>query len=500
MSNEQYSLSIDLGTSSCKAALVDQNEKNIFSASSGYKTYSEAPGWAEQDPDDWIQAAGKAVGKVFNESGINPDKVKVMALTSAAHIGILADKNNKPLNRAILWSDQRSEQQASRIHNLMGVEILDITCNRIAATWTLAHFLWLKEKKPEIWKKINRVFLSKDYLLYYLTGESVTDPATAVSSMFCDSRTLKWSPKLCGLAELNLSSFPVIRDPGEIAGVLNNTGAGLLGLKPGTPVVNGSLDSAMETYGAGARKVGDFVIRIGTAGGVHTVTGEPLKNQELLTYPYLVPGLWYSQAGTNSAGSALRWALEAYGLEPAEENFHKLAMEASGVFAGSDGLFFHPYLSGERTPYWNSDLRGTFSGMTFLHTKAHFSRAMLEGVAFSICDALLSLSSTEKLPDTINLVGKAAENPVLTGIIASILNRKISTLSSVDSSYGAALFGLKAAGLSSAGGLREADDRKTYLPEPADVEIYRNAFSVYRSYAKHLVMMYDKNKTSGGHG
>ncbi|ORC36975.1 hypothetical protein B4O97_04950 [Marispirochaeta aestuarii] len=487
MKSTEYVLSIDLGTSSCKLSVVDASGSVAATASAGYDTYSEKPGWAEQNPEDWLVAVSEASGRMLSFCDIDPHAIAAIVPTSAAHIGVLADNVGKSLRRAIIWSDQRSAREVEELNRLKGNLIFTQTNNQVSTTWTLPHFLWIKRHHPEIWGRIRHVSFSKDFLVYHLTGNWTSDFSTAVSSMLCNAGTGTWSEELAAMASLDISLLPEILPAGEISGTLNKNGARLLGLPSGIPVLCGALDSAMETYGAGARKPGDYVIRIGTAGGIHVIKQTPNPVGGLLTYPYLIDDLWYSQAGTNSAGSSITWAVETEGFPRTPEGYVAFDNLADQAPPGCEGLIFHPYLSGERTPYWNSDLRGTFSGVSFRHGKAHFARAVLEGVACSLYDALLALGDGDKLPATIGVVGGGGSDKVLMQILSTLMDRKLLAMKDIDSSYGAALYGLHTLGRGKKSGVF---DGTTYVPEAENGENYEKTFTAYSKYAKQLLLLY----------
>ncbi len=494
MNDADCILSIDLGTSSCKLALVDSSGSTLAAVSEGYPTWSEKAGWAEQDPEDWLQAVSKAAGSLLRETAIDAGRIAALIPTCAAHIGVLTDDSGRGLRRALLWSDQRSSMEVEELKQRSGDFIFEKTCNQVAPTWTLPHFLWIQRNDPEVLSRVKRVTFSKDYLIHHLTGAWTTDFSTAVSSMLCDTISANWSEELVHLAGLNIELMPRITPPDEIVGVLHARGAAMLGLREGTPVLSGALDSAMETWGAGARRPGDYVIRIGTAGGIHIIKQNPDPVRGLLTYPYLTDNLWYSQAGTNSAGSAINWAMATAGLERNTQGYAELEDLASNAPPGCEALFFHPYLSGERTPYWNPDLRGTFTGISFRHGKAHFARAVLEGVAFSLFDALSALGSTENLPEKVLVVGGGGSNKVLMKILSSLLNRELQTVPGVDSCYGAAVFGLKSMGQEAAG---TAMNGTLYIPEADLIRIYRESYDNYTAYAKSLCALYQPRIAGG---
>jgi xylulokinase len=353
----------------------------------------------------------------------------------------------------------------------------------------LAHLAWIQKHETDVWKKVKSLCFSKDYIIRFLTGEVKTDPATAVSALLYDVREGAWSKEICGIIGLNPAMLPEIAPQNAVIGKVIPRAAALSGLPEGIPVINGTLDSAMDTYGAGCMSAGDGVIRIGTAGGIHLVRQTLKTNPRLLNYPFPEGGLWYSQAGTNSAGSAIAYAA-AFNLSgtPGDEDFDAFSSLAASAEPGAEGIIFHPYLSGERTPYWDSTLRGTFTGISFKHKKKHYARAVMEGVCFSLYDAFSAVAE-ETRPGEIKIVGGGARDTVLMRILSGIFNRKLAALPGVDSAYGAALFGLR---IENPEAVNTADKHSVfYEPEASLVSVYERIFSRYKTITQYLIPLYN---------
>ena len=493
-----YVLGIDLGTSGCKACAVDAAGRVAAEGSVGYPTSSPQPGWAEQDPADWIGAVVEAVGKLTESGAVAPTDVAGLALSCAAHIGVLLDEHDQPLRPAILWSDQRSHQEVAELERECGDEVFQLTHQRVSTTWTLPHLVWVRRHEPDVWSQVRRVLLSKDYLLWWLTGRRVTDPATAVSAQLYDARAGQWSERLCGLAELTTDMLPQIVPPTDVAGTLTDAVAKKLGLPPATPVVVGTLDSAAETYGAGVDQPGQCLLRVATAGGAHLVLPEPHPHPRLITYPHPRQPLWYSQAGTSSCASAVRWAIDCFSSDGtlSFEDWDRLAASAP---AGCEGLMFHPYLAGERCPYWNPDLRASFVGATAAHGTAHFARAVYEGTACSIRDALSALAELGIGPAPFVAVGGGTASGIWMQILADVLDRPLDIAPAADSSYGAALLGLEGLGLRAKSEAPEHAEQPTgdkssvarrYAPRETESAAYDQLFERYRRVQQALAPLY----------
>lgn len=486
--DRSYGLGIDVGTSSCKVCVADDAGRCIGGAAHPYETHSPEPGWSEQDPGDWIAALIASVPAAIASAGIHPSDVRWLSLTSAAHIAVLTDRRDRPLRRAILWNDQRSAAEARAFSKRHGDLILERTFNRVSTTWSLPHLAWVCTHDAPAWRRTARIYFSKDFIARWMTGEAVTDPATAVASMLFDAVSGEWSEEMCGWIGLDPGALPRVQPVRSVCGGLRPQAAEALRLRAGIPVVNGTLDSAAETYCAGANRPGECVIRLGTAGGIHIVKAAPRPHPQLITYPHPVPGLWYSQAGTNSAGSAIAKMAGVFGgLSPLSE----VIEAAAAVPAGAEGLFFHPFLSGERCPYWDPHLRGTFLGISVQHQAAHFMRAVIEGVSYSLKDAFLTIAAEEPCAGILRVVGGGTANRLWTRVLSNVLGRALTVMNRADSAYGAALLGLAAVASDTASALSYAGSEGVIVsPDTEAQAAYQRGFDIYKKWCSHLLPAY----------
>ncbi len=332
-------LGIDLGTSSCKVCMVDVSGRFLSRASCQYPTHVPRPGWAEQSAGDWLPAVAKTTKSLLERSAIGPACVVAIAVSSAAHIGVLLDSHSNPLRHAILWYDQRAETEARELAATHGQEIFHTTGNWVSSTWTLPQLVWIRRYEPQTWSKVRFVLLSKDYLVFQLSGQMATDPATALSSQLYSAQDGTWADPLCALAGLRPSMLPEVLSATTIVGRLTAPAAKRLGLNSGIPVVNGTLDSAAETYGAGAVQPGDFLLRLASAGGIHLVLDRARPHRRLISYPHPIAPHWYAQAGTNACTTAIEWAMQTLGLA-VEQSFADRDELAENIPLGADGPGF----------------------------------------------------------------------------------------------------------------------------------------------------------------
>ena len=478
-------LGIDLGTSSCKVTAVLTDGTVLAAARREYSTHTSRDGWAEQDPDAWLPAVTDAIRELTVEGAAGDVDVAGMGLTSAAHVTVVLDASGRPARHAILWSDTRSAEDARRISDEIGTIVTEATYNAPSATWSLSHLAWVKRSEPEVWSRVAQVCLSKDYLLRSLTGSFLTDRGTATSSLLFDARNDRWSGDICAWLGLATDQLPAVAPVRNIVGRLSSDSARALGLAEGTPIVNGSLDSATETYATGACRPGATVIRLGTAGGIHVVSDEPFPDRRLITYPHPDEPLWYSQAGTSAAGASIEWARSSLGGGRVL-SYDELERLAASSDAGAGGVVFHPYLNGERCPYWDSSLRGSFTGLSARHGSPHLARAVVEGVALSLVDAYSVFESCGVEPGLTTVVGGGCRSPLLLSVLSTVFGRPLLVQEHVDSSYGAALLAMEAVIPGQPAVIAKVGQGATIEPEKSLVTTYRRLAEEYASWVPRL--------------
>lgn len=495
MSVSHY-IGIDVGSGSVKAMLVDSEGVPIQTFSAEYETRYPRPGFVEQDPKDWYVAAGIAVRSVVRASGIAADSVTGVGLSGTSHVPSLLDRNLSLVRPAILWNDQRSEDQVRRLADQSGELITRRTRNTINCTWSLPQIAWVKENEPDAFDRVRHVLFSKDYLVYMLTGELVADYSSAYSSLFVSADTLDWDPDLASLVDLDTKAFPTIHKPTDVVGTLTAQAAGDLGLSENTRVVVGVLDSAAEFVGVGALDPSVGVIRLGTAGGVMTIVPGPEWREGCLLYPHPTKPYWYHQAGTNSATTSLAWAREVFGLDDQNWSYEELDGLAEEAQPGCDGLVFHPYLLGERAPYWSRAIRGGFSGATINHGRAAFYRAILEGVAYSLrdCTTLVDWSRTRE----VRICGGGVRSLLWCRIIADVVGLPVNRVRETDASaLGAALLaiagceGKELVGITT--GRSSIAHQQRIEPNVNNHRVYEDNYSYYREIAGQYLRIYSES-------
>ncbi len=434
---KQHLLGIDLGAGSLKATVIDATGAVLGEASHPITTMVRHFGWSEQDPAEWFFALCAAVPAALGRASIQPEELAGIGISAGAHIPVLTDDLGTVLRPAILWNDQRSAAQAAELHARAGEQIIATSLNRVNPTWTLAMLAWLRENEPAVIARTKRLYLAKDYLRFCLTGTWETDFSDAVGALLADNATKGWSAELCGLIGWDRAHLPPIRQP--------------------TDIVGGVTPAASRAHGAGGRHAGGMCLqrhhggvfrhRRGAPGHWRGETWPPpgccssphrgpACSPPISCYPHIVEGMFYTATGTNSCASAHRWLRD---IMFAEGGFAAMDALAAGVRPGADGLLFHPYLQGERAPYWDPLLRADFIGLTISHGKAHFARALYEGIGFSIRDLLEAARGLGLNFGTIRLMGGGARSATWRQIIADITGLTVERTESADASFGAAL-------------------------------------------------------------
>ena len=497
----EYLLGVDMGTGGCKTTVINTQGQFIADGYTEYPSYHPSMGWVEQKPADWFAAMTNSLKIAAEKGKFELTDIIGLAVDASAHNVVLLDQNGDVLRDTIMWQDQRASEEVEFLSQNYLNLIKEATFCVPSATWSLPQLMWIRKHEPDVFKKIHRVMFIDDYIRYQLTGQCSTTHIQAQGSLMFDNRRMKWSEEIAGLAGLSLSSLPELKRPTDISGYVTAQASALSGLKAGISVVMGASDTALESYAVGGLKPGDCVLKMASAGGINVFrnVGAPFK--DTFAYSHVVEGMWYYGRGTVSAAQALRWYRDTFcQKEIAEEQaggpntYQILDKEAEAVPPGANGLFFHPYMSGERAPYWDTKLRASFTGFSSLHTRGHFNRAILEGVTFSLrqCfDIMEEFGAIEK----ISFVGGGAKSPLWRSILADVFDRTIIKYKRDDSSLGAAM--LAGVALQVFSSHEEAVEKTAAIdsitkPNPENVRQYNKIFPLYVEIHDDLANTYHK--------
>lgn len=438
----KYLLGIDFGGGASKATLLAADGSVVSEFSQEYPSYYPKPGWVEQNPDDWMYAITANISGILQKSGIKSEDIVALSLDAATHTAVVMDSDFRVLRPAIYWTDTRSVSQVAFLKKYYNDLIWQQSLHNADTIWTLPQMIWIRENEPQVWGKIRRIVFAKDYIRHLLTGDFVTDHIEAAGSMLYDCIRQEWSSELCNIAGIEKSFLPQLVSPETWAGAVTHDAAQFTGLAEGTPVLCGTTDTAMEILAAGAIKPKDMTVKLATAGRICVISNAPFPNENLVNYPHVQDGLWYPGTATKSCAASLRWYRDTFG-----GTYKELDEGAAQVPTGSDGLLFHPYINGELTPYADPLLCGSFTGIRAGHTKAHFTRAVLEGVCFSLLDCLRVLDSLklEHGKEAV-IIGGGGKSPLWRQITADVLGITLREQKYTDSSFGSAVLAGVAAG------------------------------------------------------
>lgn len=485
-----YLLGIDFGGGASKATLIDTLGNIIAESTAEYPTYYPEGGGCEQEPKDWEKALVDNIAALKEKSKIDTSSILCIAVDSATHTAVLCDGNKKPIRPAIHWTDSRSVKESRELNEKYGEEIFKTSLHRPGTFWTLPQIIWVRNNEPENFKKIKHIFFEKDYIRYLLTDVFCTDYIEAEGSMLFDCEKLCWSKMLCDIAGIDISCLPPIKNPTDVIGRVTAAAAKMTGLCEGTPVICGTTDTVMEVFASGAVKKGDVTVKLATAGRICVITDKPYPHRDLVNYSHVAEGLWYPGTATKSAAASYRWYRDTFG-----GNYKDLDDGAKAVPIGCEGLRFHPYLNGELSPYADPMLCGSFTGVRATHTKAHFTRAVLEGVCYALLDSRSVL--TEAGIDyslTATAIGGGTKGELWRQIAADILGMTLRTVESSDSSLGSAMLAGIAAGV-----FKDVQDaaekcvkfKSVTVPNPENTEKYLKVFEEYKKIHDALAPIYD---------
>jgi xylulokinase len=460
---------LDVGTTGVKALAVSPEGEVLARVEEAYPLSTPQSGWAEQDPEDWWRAAESALAAlaVGDLAGIG--------LSGQMHGLVVLDERERVLRPAILWNDQRTAAECAEIEERLGLKrLVQLTGNRALPGFTAPKLLWLRRHEPEVYARIAHVLLPKDYVRLRLTGESAIDAADASGTLLFDVEHRRWSDEVLSALEIPPEWLPPVVESPTVAG---HTAEGV-------PVAAGASDQAAGALGVGVDRPGPLSVVLGTSGVVFAALSAFAADPEgrVHSFCHAVPGGWHAMGVMLSAGGSLRWLRDA--VSPGE-SFGSLTAEAESWSPGVEGLVFLPYLAGERTPHADPNARGAFVGLSLRHDRGALVRAVLEGVAFGLRDALELLRNLGVEPRVGRASGGGARSDLWLRIVASVLGLPLErAVAEEGAAYGAALLGGVAAGVFA--DVHEAVAacvriRDSIEPEPAWADTYASGYHRFRT-------------------
>jgi len=502
-----FFLGIDIGTSATKAIVIDGDGRVVGSGTVEYPLYTPRPNWAEQDPEDWWKGTVGSTRRAIESAGISGDDISGIGFSGQMHGAVLLDSADRVLRPAILWCDQRTAQECDEITETVGARrLLELTYNKALAGFTAPKILWVRKNEPEIYEKVRKVLLPKDYIRFRMTGEYATEVSDASGTLLFDVKNRTWSNEMLDELEIPREFMPDCYESPVVSGQVSTEAASELGIKPGIPVVGGGGDNAAGAVGNGIVHSGLTWVTVGTSGVVFAHMDEVDLDEEgrLHTFCHAVPGKWHVMGVTLAAGGSLQWfrnnlcesERSVAGLM-GKDAYELITAEAATVEILSEGLFFLPYLSGERTPYPDPNARGVFFGLSLRHTKAHMARAILEGVAYSLSDCLDLVRTLVPDVSEIRASGGGARSDLWRQILADVFKTRMTTTNATEGpAFGAAL--LAAVGVGHFSSVEEACDHCVRIessldPVESNAARYEKGKALYRSLYPALKDAFDRN-------
>ncbi|MDR0526277.1 MAG: xylulokinase [Spirochaetaceae bacterium] len=490
-------MGIDLGTASVKALIVDSQGGICAQAGRGYSFKSPRYGWAEQNCDEWYEAVCEVSRKALSAFKGSAQQIKAVALSGQMHGLVPLDGNFTPVRNAILHCDARSAAEVRFLAGFCAEKRLSIAdFNSVYTGFLLPSLLWLRENEPQNYAKIRHVCLPKDYVNCKLTGELGSDISDASGTLAFDIENFCWSKQALSALEIPEEWFPPCKSAAEALGLISAKAAEATGLCAGTPVAHGGADQVMQALGNGAVSPGDATLNIGSSAQICFQSGAPVKGAAaaLNTFCGFERGAWITMGAMMSAGISMRWFAE--NIAPPGVNFAALDAQAAQLPAGSEGLFFHPYLNGERSPHMNSALRGAWTGLSFSTGMPHLARAIMEGVAYSLAWCMESCAEFGLGASEFIVSGGGAQSVLWRQILADVFGSplKIAEVSE-QAAFGAAITAAAQAGFfGSAGEASRAMAR--YKPERVEPDkkraaFYKEQFLKFKALGKMLNGFYE---------
>lgn len=449
-------LGVDIGTSGTKTLAMREDGKILASANAEYPLANPKPGWSEQNPEDWWQATIKTIRQVLKQAKLKPADVKGIGLSGQMHGSVFLDKNGAVIRPALLWNDQRTAAECEEIEQLAGGRsaLIEMVANPALTGFTAPKILWLRKNEPKNFAKVVQVLLPKDYVRYRLTGEFASEVSDASGTLLLDVRNRQWSWPLLEKLELDPALLPKVYESEEVSGKLTAATGKLIGLPAGVPVVGGGGDQAAGAVGNGIVRRGIISATLGTSGVVFAHSDEVQYDPQgrLHTFCHAVRGKWHMMGVVLSAGGSMQWyrnqlchAEVAEAKKKKIDPYELITAQAASAPAGSEGLYFLPYLTGERTPHADPHARGAWVGLSLRHGRPHLARSVMEGATYAMRDSLEIIQGLNVPVKEVRLSGGGARSKFWRQMQADIYGQKSVTINAQEGpAYGVAL--LAAAG------------------------------------------------------
>lgn len=495
-----YLIGIDVGTSATKTVLFDETANVIASASLAYPLYQPQNGWAEQRPEDWRDAVFTTVREVMERSGVNPGAVRGIGLSGQMHGLVMLGESKEVIRPSIIWCDQRTGAEVEdMLRRMPRKRWIEITANPPLTGWTAAKILWVKKNEPENYKRCRHILLPKDYIRYVLTGEFATEVSDASGMQLLDVPARGWSKEVLEVLDIDPGLLGQVYESCQVTGTLTEEAARRTGLSKETKVVGGAGDNAAAAVGTGVVRDGRAFTTIGTSGVVFAHSSRVAIDPEgrVHTCCCAVPNAWHVMGVTQGAGLSLKWfkdqLCQDYSARAEKEGrdvYDWINEDVAAVPAGSDRLIYLPYLMGERTPHLDPDCRGVFFGLSAIHQRKHLLRAVMEGVAYSLCDCKEILQEMGIEVEGMMACGGGGKSPVWRQMLADLYRCPVKTVSQEEGpALGAAILAGVGCGLYP--DVETACDRLigekcATMPKEGQAEVYEKYHRLYQNLYQSL--------------
>ncbi|HKD07495.1 MAG TPA: xylulokinase [Bryobacteraceae bacterium] len=477
-------IGLDIGTGGSRALLVNRNGEVVAAHTEAHEDITmHRPLWAEQRPENWWDASVGAIRGVLSASGISGKDIKGIGLSGQMHGLVVLDSDNNVIRPSLIWCDQRSQKQVDWVNAKVGkARVLECIANPVLTGFTLPKLLWVRDNEPALYERVRKVLLPKDYVRFRLTGEFATEVSDASGTALFDVVNRRWSFELADALGIDRSVLPRCYESSEVTGVVTKETAALTGLAEGAPVVGGGGDQAASAVGNGIVETGVVSCTLGTSGVVFAQMDEVAYDPagRVHTFCHAVRGKWHVMGVTQGAGFSLQWFRNR--LAPGTD-YDTLMAEAATAEPGSQGLYWLPYLMGERTPHLDPTARGGWIGLTASHSRAHLIRSLIEGVSYSQKDCLDIVESLGVKVAAVRASGGGAKSPFWRQVLADVFAKPVVTLASQEgSALGAALLAMTGTGeYASVPEVCAAVIREKDRVEPTQTEIYTAGHRVYQA-------------------
>ncbi|MWC29843.1 gluconokinase [Paenibacillus sp. MMS18-CY102] len=494
-----FMIGIDMGTTSTKAVVFDTAGRAVSTANVEYPLYTPTPSVAEQDPDEIFAAVVSSIGQAVRQAEATPEHIRFVSCSSAMHSVIPVDAEGKPLMRCITWADNRSADWSRRLKDEMGgLELYRRTGTPMHPMSPIAKLLWLRNDHPELFYRTVKFISIKEYVLARLFGRYVVDHSIASATGLFNLSQLDWDEEALAIAGVTPAQLSeLVPTTYTLKGMTNASAVEEMGLAVSTPFVVGASDGVLSNLGLDATDPGVIAVTIGTSGAIRTVIDEPATDPKGRYFCYaLTDKKWVIGGPVNNGGVIFRWVRDEFAASETEtakrlgiSAYDVLTRIAERVRPGSDGLLFHPYLTGERAPLWNPDARGSFFGLTLHHQKEHMIRAVLEGVIYNLYTVMLAMEQTTGVPKQIKATGGFARSPLWRQMMADIFDQSVVVPESYESScLGAVVLGMEAFGDGDAFTIikQMVGTTHEHSPNPEAAKVYRELLPIFVSISRKL--------------